>query len=257
MGEDDGLAVEPFINIKPYHQTRIFPPGQPSIGTLLEGDPGYPAETEREAAKELVMQEMPEYARLVQEARTKTMEVDEDMVSEDDYGMVVTPLGTGSAIPSKYRNGESPRPPQNCVYRANADALWVDAGSLIDDLGNTRFWQHPARCGRGNPRPDEAALRDRSLGGRLVQDQDPACQSHARRSSHRGQAYLGGASQGRSSIRSQRTDYTRGLMLTSRSDCAAQSHRDSVPGCTLVRCHAPDRKRHASRRSGKPAVFHR
>ena len=159
MGEDDGLAVEPFINIKPYHQTRIFPPGQPTIGTLLEGDPGYPAETEREAAKELVMQEMPEYARLVQEARTKTREVDEDMVSEDDYGMVVTPLGTGSAIPSKYRNGESPRPPKTvCTGRTltrcgstlavSSTILEIpDFGNILLDAGEGTLGQMKRRYG--------------------------------------------------------------------------------------------------------------
>jgi hypothetical protein len=106
LGQTDGPVVEPFIRLKPYHTTRIFPPSPPVVEPAVKGDPGYPAKEELEQAKEMVLQEMPEYAQLVRDALAKTMEVDEDMATGDDHGMVVTPLGTGSAIPSKYRNGE-------------------------------------------------------------------------------------------------------------------------------------------------------
>jgi hypothetical protein len=106
LGQTDGPAVEPFIDLKPYHTTRIFPPSPPIVEAAVKGDPGYPAKDELEQAKEMVLQEMPEYAQLVRDALAKTMDVDEDMATGDDHGMVVTPLGTGSAIPSKYRNGE-------------------------------------------------------------------------------------------------------------------------------------------------------
>lgn len=106
-GETIAGLPEPFIEVKPYHYTRIFPPSQPTIEGLPKGDPGYPAQDGLERAKEEILNEMPEYARLVKEALGKTTPVDEDMNGGDDYGMVVTPLGTGSAIPSKYRNGGS------------------------------------------------------------------------------------------------------------------------------------------------------
>jgi ribonuclease Z len=107
LGQGAGPAVEPFVDLKPYHTTRIFPPSPPVVAPAVQGDPGYPAKDELEQAKEVVLKEMPEYAQLVREALANAMEVDEDIVTGDDHGMVVTPLGTGSAIPSKYRNGES------------------------------------------------------------------------------------------------------------------------------------------------------
>jgi hypothetical protein len=106
LGQSDGPAIEPFIDLKPYHTTRIFPPSPPVVEAAVKGDPGYPAKDELERAKEMVLQEMPEYAQLVRDALAKTMDVDEDMATGDDHGMIVLPLGTGSAIPSKYRNGE-------------------------------------------------------------------------------------------------------------------------------------------------------
>jgi hypothetical protein len=102
--EDDPLEA-PLTLVKPYQITRIFPPSPPTIPVSRPGDPPYPKEAEIEEAKKTIMQSMPEYATLVEEARKKVDQADVDM-SGDDYGIVVTPLGTGSAIPSKYRNGE-------------------------------------------------------------------------------------------------------------------------------------------------------
>jgi len=102
MKEDES----PFIPAQPHMNTRVFPPSPPQVIVVGDSDPGYPAVPELESAQKLVMDEMPEYADLVKKAWEKTAAVGENRTVEDDFGIVVTPLGTGSAIPSKYRNGE-------------------------------------------------------------------------------------------------------------------------------------------------------
>ena len=102
MKQDD----TPFIPAQPHMFTRIFPSTPPQVIVTGDSDPGYPAVRELESAQKLVMDEMPEYADLVKKAWEKTAAIEDAMTVEDDFGMVVTPLGTGSAIPSKYRNGE-------------------------------------------------------------------------------------------------------------------------------------------------------
>lgn len=69
----------------------------------------------------MVLAQMPKYADAL-----RTLESAEVMPTEspEDYGISVTPFGTGSAIPSKYRNGK-PHVRTAFIIESAADVLAI------------------------------------------------------------------------------------------------------------------------------------
>lgn len=86
--------------------TRIFPPSATTIAHPHTGDPVCPIGPEEIAtAQGKVEQDIPKFGEALRALREAPLQ-DVDMDAGEHYGIVVTPLGTGSAIPSKHRNGE-------------------------------------------------------------------------------------------------------------------------------------------------------
>jgi ribonuclease Z len=94
----------------PDHHIRMQPPMRPEVSGHRDKDRPFPTSPEEvTAALDTIAEEEPEYVAAVKMAR-KAVQAQEQtlgvrpMSPGDD--IVVTTLGTGSAVPSKYRNGE-------------------------------------------------------------------------------------------------------------------------------------------------------
>lgn len=83
----------------------MYPASPLEVLPHSRADPNYPESAKgQELACQAVLTQMPRYADAL---RTLESAPAPSLPLPDDYGITVTPFGTGSAIPSKYRNGES------------------------------------------------------------------------------------------------------------------------------------------------------
>jgi hypothetical protein len=90
--------------LEAYQIAKLYPPARLNTLSHNASDPNYPeSEDGQKKSRDSVLAQMPKYADAL-----RTLESAEITVAEtpDDYGIRVTPFGTGSAIPSKYRNGK-------------------------------------------------------------------------------------------------------------------------------------------------------
>jgi ribonuclease Z len=83
---------------------KMYPSGPLEVLPHSRADPNYPESTKgQELACQAVLTQMPRYADAL---RTLESAPEASLPTPNDYGITVTPFGTGSAIPSKYRNGK-------------------------------------------------------------------------------------------------------------------------------------------------------
>lgn len=89
------------------HHTRMHPAATPDIWAPGSSNPVFPLRHDVEAAKSSTSGQMSKYLSLTAAAKQRVSDLESSACSHNpkDYGIEVTPLGTGSAIPSKYRNG--------------------------------------------------------------------------------------------------------------------------------------------------------
>ncbi|KAJ9120156.1 hypothetical protein QFC22_003055 [Naganishia vaughanmartiniae] len=89
--------------LEPYQIAKLYPPARLNTLSHNPSDPNYPESTDgQKKSRDLVLAQMPKYADALQTLESAEITPAQ---SSDDYGISVTPFGTGSAIPSKYRNG--------------------------------------------------------------------------------------------------------------------------------------------------------
>ncbi len=95
--------------IKAGHQIRMHPPAPPTAYPPGPGNPAFPLCQDVEGMKSDMSGQMSRYLTLATEAKERVSGEEGAFSTKipKDYGIEVTPLGTGSAIPSKYRNGMS------------------------------------------------------------------------------------------------------------------------------------------------------
>jgi ribonuclease Z len=97
------------------HYIRMHPAAPPVVQAPGPNNPAFPSAKDLPAAVERISGQMPRYLGLVADAQRRVREeqASKDRSSVDSarktFGINVTPLGTGSAIPSKYRNGKDSR----------------------------------------------------------------------------------------------------------------------------------------------------
>lgn len=85
----------------------MYPPAPLSVLPHSGADPNYPESAPgQEASQQAVLTQMPRYADALRTLESAPSPAPESQ--PEDYGIIVTPFGTGSAIPSKYRNGKFP-----------------------------------------------------------------------------------------------------------------------------------------------------
>lgn len=88
-------------------EVRMHPPAAPALMPPHAKDRPYPTDpSEIQWAREVLSRESPDYALACEEARRNVENDRRSNVTESKPGddIIVTTLGTGSAIPSKYRN---------------------------------------------------------------------------------------------------------------------------------------------------------
>lgn len=89
-----------------YQTMKMYPPAPLRVLSHSGADPNYPESAAgQEASQQRVLEQMPRYADALRTLESASAPAPE--LQPEDYGITVTPFGTGSAIPSKYRNGES------------------------------------------------------------------------------------------------------------------------------------------------------
>lgn len=103
-----------FITAVPHLEKRIHPSEDPVVPELPASDPGYPSNDELGAKEVQILNRVPLYKAAIEEVKNEDNKPgdpnaeDEQQATKgpNDYGIVTYPLGTGSALPSKYRNGQ-------------------------------------------------------------------------------------------------------------------------------------------------------
>lgn len=94
--------------LEPNHVSTMHPPAPTSLMPRHPNDERFPTSTsELESAREEIAKAYPEYIEAVKAAQESVAEAEKlrgDVPSQPGDDIVVTTLGTGSAVPSKYRN---------------------------------------------------------------------------------------------------------------------------------------------------------
>lgn len=96
--------------LQPYHLMKMYPPTPPTVLQPHERDlPFHTTSEATQSAKDKVQISMPEYAAECSRARQSVRADPRGTSDRKELGddVVVTTLGTGSAMPSKYRNVSS------------------------------------------------------------------------------------------------------------------------------------------------------
>jgi hypothetical protein len=103
------VEVERAKPVQAYQTIKMYPPAPLRVLTHSGADPNYPESAAgQEASQQGVLEQMPRYADALRTLESASPPAPALELQPEDYGITVTPFGTGSAIPSKYRNGESP-----------------------------------------------------------------------------------------------------------------------------------------------------
>lgn len=96
--------VERAQPLQAYQAMKMYPAAPLGILPHSGADPNYPESAQgQELSRQAVLIQMPRYADAL---RSLESAPDASLPVPENYGITVTPFGTGSAIPSKYRNGK-------------------------------------------------------------------------------------------------------------------------------------------------------
>ena len=124
--------------LQPYHQIRMQPPAPPKILSAHPRDIAFPTNADDiKIACRHLKEELPDYASACEQARQSVRADPRWTETARDAGsdIVVTTLGTGSALPSKYRN----------VSSTHLDI--PDLGGILLDAGEGTLGQLRRRFG--------------------------------------------------------------------------------------------------------------
>ena len=153
--DDDaaGPALPPNTTVlKPYHNIGMYPASAPHLLEPRPSDTPFPTTAAGlEEAKVKVRESMADYAAAVDAARTAVQnEITQRSQAALGAGedIIVTTLGTGSAIPSKYRNGEY-FDPLGLISVSSTHLEIPGFGGVIFDAGEGTVGQLRRKFGPG------------------------------------------------------------------------------------------------------------
>ena len=144
IGENDLINKVPNLQItNKHHVVQLNPPSQPEIEqTLMSGlPPGFEIDDKfnnSDIVKNYGLNDKAwdEYSKASIESQNQVKEIEDKKLNKPNQGddVIVTSLGTGSALPSKYRN-------------VSATLIQTSNGNILLDTGESTFGQLARRFG--------------------------------------------------------------------------------------------------------------